>query len=158
MDAKALAGITMMLGNAALTGISGAASTNSSTAVGYAIKGKAYSHATDSGVATPATDAATGLAMTLTDLQARLVVWALDANDAIKLYAGPVVNLNSDGTYKEGAPMLPGVPADVCPYAITLHKASGLSGTFTIGSSNWNVAGMTHTVTSLCTLPDRPPV
>jgi hypothetical protein len=158
MDANALAGVTMMLGNAALTGISAGATTNSSSATPYTIKGKAYTHAADSGVATPTTDAVTGAAITLTDLQARLVVWCLDANDAIKLVASPAVKRLADGTYPEGAPMMPSVPGDLCPYAVILHAASGLSGTFTVGSSNWNTGGMTHTVTSLATLPDRLPV
>jgi len=157
-----LSGITACFVTAGLTGISGAATTHStgSTTIQYAIAGKSYSQAQISGGATPTTGAVSGAAITLTASQARVVVWCLDADDDIAIIEGDVVALDADtDTFKDGfGPEFPPIDLDVyCPIAYVIHlAAAALSGTFTVGSSNWNTTGMTHTVVDIATLPHRP--
>jgi hypothetical protein len=158
MDKLTLAGATAYLGKAGLTGISGAATTQSSDAGVFALRGKAITHAADSGVATGATDYVTGLAATLTTSQARVVVFGLNASDAVKWVAGEVVALDPAGLFLD-APEFPNVPDDICPFAYVIVKGGAtLSGTFTVGSSNWNTTGMTYVVTDVFVLPDRPQI
>ena len=157
MEQTQLAGTTMALGNFTLTGITGAATTHSSAAMPYAIRGKAFTHAADAGVATPTVDAVTGAPITLTANQARLVLWCLDAADANRCIAGPVVPLDSSGNFIGDAPAFPNVPDTLCPVAYTIHRAGSTTvGTWTFGVSNWNATGLTHTVVNIATLPDRP--
>jgi len=156
MDNKVFTGVTAFLGKAALTGISGAATTNSSSAGVFALRGKAITHAADSGVATPTTDAVTAAAITLTANQARIVVFCLTAADAVALVAGEVVSLDSAGAFLD-APEFPQIPDTLCPMAYVIAKGGAtLSGTFTVGSSNWNTTGMTYVVTDVFGMPDRP--
>lgn len=139
-----------------LTGITGAATTHSSAAGAFAIKGRAFEHAVDSGVATPTTgiyNGKTGQPITLTAGKIRAVVFCLNASDAVVLVAGDIVD--NDGFLM---PEIPSIPDSLCPFAVVVAKAgSTLSGTFTVGSSNWSTTGMTYTVRN-CALGmlDRP--
>lgn len=155
MEGIVNSGQTQALGNFTLTGLTGAATTHSSAAMAYAIRGRCFSHTADSGVATPATDAVTGTAITLVAGQGRAVLWCLDAADANRCVAGPVISLDAAGAFTD-APTLPQVPDTLCPVAITLHRAGSTTvGTWTFGVSNWNATGLTHTVFNISTLPDR---
>lgn len=152
-DGKA---ITACFSNVALTGISGAATTHSYSAGVVAIRGKVYTLAANSSVATPTTDAATGAAITVTANKARVVVFCVDGNNGDYLYAGPTVDMDSSGTLLDACEF-PAIPNDRCPIAYFLVKGGAtLSGTFTVGSSNWNTTGMTYTVVNVAQLPDRP--
>lgn len=161
MDAKRIFGLTLMMVKAGLTGISGAATTHStgSTTLQYSIGGKAYSKAQISGGTTPVVDAVDGSAITLTANKGRAVVWCLDSSGNVKLVAGPVQDLDSAGNFMV-TPQFGPVPLNtLCPFAYTIHKGgSTLSGTFTIGSSNWNTTGHTVAVVDIMNLPDRPQV
>ena len=156
MELKVSSGLTAFIGKAGLTGISGAATTHSSSAGVFAIRGKAITHAADSGVATPTTDAVTGAAITVTTSQARAVLFCLDSSDAVKIVAGPVVSMDAAGNYL-AQPTFPDLPDTLCPFGYVIVKGGAtLSGTFTVGSSNWNTTGMTYAVVDLFGLPDRP--
>ena len=157
MDVLTQRGATAALGNFTLTGITGAATTHSSAAMAYSIRGICYSHATDSGVATPTVDFVTNAAITLTANKARVVVFGLDSGDAPRIVAGPIVDLDSAGNFLQ-TPQFPDIPDTLCPCAYVVMKGgSTLSGTFTVGSSNWNTAGMTFSVKNVAPyLPDRP--
>lgn len=142
---------------AALTGLSGTATTYSSSAFGYAINGVCYANGANSGAATPTTDGNTGAAITLTANKARCIVWAVDSGGTEKVYAGPIVDYT-------GAPSgvvcpLPDIPGTVAPFAMHVLKGgSTLSGTWTFGSSNWDATGLTvGTVVNLCQRPTVPP-
>lgn len=155
MESIVGSGQTQTLGNFTLTGIAGAVTTHSSAATAYAIRGRAFTHAVDAGVATPNVDFVTGLPITLTANQGRAVVWCLDAADANRSIAGPIVALDAAGNFTD-APALPAIPDTLCPVAITLHRAGSTTvGTWTYGVSNWNATGLTHTVININTLPDR---
>lgn len=143
---------------AALTGLSGAATTYSTSAVGFAIQGKLFAKALVSGGASPTTDAATGAAMTLTANQAAAFVWALDTTGAVKVYKGPTVAW-TDTTAGSTPVYLPGtIPSTVVPFAYHLVQAGATtSGTWTFGSSNWNATGISAvSVTNASQLPSAP--
>ena len=159
MEMSKLFNLTCMFTKAGLTGISGGATTFStgSATLSYAIAGIMYSNAQVSGGTTPVVGAVSGAAITLADEQARTVVWVLDSSGNEKVIEGEVVDLDGDGNYVN-APPLPNIDLETyCPFAYQVIKASGLTGTFTFGSSNWNTTGMTHTVKDVATLPSRPP-
>jgi hypothetical protein len=156
MDNKTFTGVTAFIGKAGLTGISGAATTHSSSAGVFSLRGKAITHAADSGVATPTTDTNTGAAITLSANQARVVVFGLTAADAVGIVAGEVVSLDAAGSFLD-APEFPSVPDTLCPFGYVIAKGGAtLAATFTVGTSNWNTTGMTYVVTDTFGLPDRP--
>jgi hypothetical protein len=122
-----------------LTGLTGGVTTHSTSLFGFVIDGVCFNKAVATGAATPTVDAATGLQITLRANQARAIVWAVNAAGTTVVLAGPVVE-NSAGS--------------VCPYpavpaghaVIAVHTIAGgptLSGTWTFGVNNWNVAGIT---------------
>lgn len=160
MFSKYLIGGIANFVKAGLTGISGAATTFSTgaTTLQYMLNGKSFSKAQVSGGTTPTTDAVTAAAITLVANQGRAVVWGFDSAGTIKVVAGPVVSLDSSGSFIDGqAPVFGPVPDTICPIAYTLHKAGSTTvGTWTFGSSNWNSTGLTHTVVDVSVLPDRP--
>lgn len=161
MQSKDLIGATFNTVKTGLTGISGAATTysTSATSLQIAIRGKAQTKAQVSGGATPTTDAVTGAAISLVANQGRAVVWMVDAAGAVKVQAGPVVDLDSAAGFIDGkVPAMPWIDlATYCPIAYTLHKAGSTTvGTWGFGTSNWNATGLTHVVVDLLTLPDRP--
>lgn len=142
---------------AALTGLSGAATTYSSSAFGYAIDGVAYANGANSGAATPTTDAATGAAITLTANKARAIVWVVNAAGTERVLAGPIVDW-TDTTASSTPCPLPAIPAGHAPFAAhTIQGGATLSGTWTFGVSNWNATGLTvGTVRNLVQLPSNP--
>lgn len=141
---------------AALTGLSGAATTYSHSAFGYALNGNAGNKTSASGAATPTTDGNTGAAMTLTANQAAAFVWAYDGS-AIKVYKGPTVSW-TDTTASSTVCPLPPVPGNVVPFAAhTVQAGATTVGTWTFGSSNWNATGISAiTVINLAQLRNQP--
>lgn len=125
---------------AALTGLSGAATTYSTSAFAFTASGVWAVKAAVAGGASPTTDAATGLPITLTAGKARAVVWVVDAAGTVKALAGPIVTNDGAGTPCH----LPGIPAGHTAFAAhVLQAGSTLSGTWTFGVSNWNATGLT---------------
>ena len=127
---------------AALTGLSGAATTYSSSLFGFALAGRAYAKAAVAGGATPTTDGAAGTAMTLVANQAAAFVWAVNAAGTVLVFKGPTVSW-TDTTASSTACPLPVIPASVTQFAAhTVQAGSTTSGTWTFGSSNWNATGI----------------
>lgn len=155
MNQVDIRGITACLAYANFTALTGGVTTiTTGNTISYAIAGKMYTKA-NGALTTPTTDANDGAAMTLTANKARALVLGLDKDGNPKLMAGAIVDW--DGSAFQVPPPLPNVPATVCPIAyIVLKGGSTLSGTFTVGSSNWNATGMTATITNVMALPDRP--
>lgn len=141
---------------AALTGLSGGATTYSHSAFGYALNGDAGNKTSASGAATPTTDGNTGAAMTLTANQAATFVWAYDGTN-VKVYKGATVAW-TDTSANSTACALPSLPGNVVPFAAhTVQAGSTTSGTWTFGSSNWNATGISAiTVRNLCQLRNAP--
>jgi len=142
---------------AALTGLSGAATTYSSSLFGYALNGDAYAKAAVAGGASPTTDGNTGAAMTLVANQAASFVWAVNAAGTVSVYKGPTVSW-TDTTANSTACPLPAIPGNVAPFAAhTVQAGSTTAGTWTFGSSNWNATGISAiTVRNLCQLRNQP--
>lgn len=142
---------------AALTGLSGAATTYSSSVFNFALNGDAFTKAVVSGGTTPTTDGNTGAAMTLVANQARAFVWAVESGGTVRVYAGPVVSW-TDTTANSTVCPLPAIPGTVAPFAAhTVQAGSTTSGTWTFGSSNWNATGIASiTVRNLCQLRNQP--
>lgn len=142
---------------AALTGLSGGATTYSSSLFGYALNGDCYTKALVSGGTTPTTDGNTSAAITLTANKARAIVWAVNASGTVSVYAGPIVDW-TDTTASSTACPLPSIPGNVAPFAAhTVQAGSTTSGTWTFGSSNWNATGISAiTVRNLCQLRNQP--
>jgi hypothetical protein len=150
--ATALNGIfAVATAGAALTGLSGAASTYATSAFGFSIDGIAYAKAAVSTTASPTTDGNTGLAITLTANKARAIVWGVNAAGTFSVYAGPIVDY-IDTTAGNVFCLLPSLPSGVIPFAAhTVQGGSSVSGTWTFGSSNWNATGISAiTVKNLC--------
>lgn len=154
---------------AAVTGLSGAATTHSTVAMIYAVNGTPAFKAAAAGTATPTTGfvsppatPGTAEAITLTASQSRCIVWAVNAAGTVTLFAGPRVTWpNSSGT-ATGSPiplLYPDVPSTYAVIAVHhLSAGSNLSGTFTVGSSNWNTTGITVGTVQNCAgyLPNVP--
>jgi hypothetical protein len=150
---------------ATISALTGAATTYTITNVPFVLNGLAYFKATASGAATPTTDGNSGAAITLTANKARAVVWAVNAAGTVSVYAGPIVDY-TDTTASSTACPLPVLPGTVCPVAVmVIMGGSTLSGTWTLGSSNWNATGLTvgkgdgsaagSVAASLGTLPNK---
>jgi hypothetical protein len=142
---------------AALTGLSGAATTYSSSAFGYALNGDAFAKALVSGGATPTTDSNTGVAFKAQAINtACAYVWAVNAAGTVLLYQGPIVSW-TDTTASSTPCPLPAIPGNVTSFAAHTVQNGATGSSFTIGTSNWNQTGITApTVRNLCQLRNTP--
>lgn len=153
--------LTLALGKATLA--AGTTSTLSSTGtLGYAIKGKAYSHAALSNTATPTTDANTGLAFNPVPAnKGSVFVIGYNAANALKCVQGSIVDLDASGAFIQ-APQFPVLPDDFCPIGYELIKAGSTASSapgWVFGTSNQSsVTGITYTFVDVIGLPDRPQV
>jgi hypothetical protein len=125
-------------------------------AIGFCIKGKAYTKATISGGATPTTDAITGAAfLPLAASRACNFVLGLDSGGNIKAAQGTIVTLDPSGNLQADSEF-PFLPDTMCPFAYITCKNGSTGSAWTFGSSNWNATGMTATPVSVMALPARP--
>jgi hypothetical protein len=112
--------------------------------------------------ASPTTDATTGAAfIALTDNQATVLVWGLNAAGAIQLAQGSIVPTETGVTTTAGAfrdvPQFPRLPDDFCPIGYNLVRTAPSASDFTPGTSSWTATGITtSTFQAVATLPDRP--
>ena len=106
MQGNPLFGNTFHCSKAGLTGISGGATTytTSATALMFAIRGKAFTKAQVSGGATPTTGGISGAAITLTAGFGRAVVWAVNAAGTVAVFEGPIVALDGANAFTDQAP------------------------------------------------------
>lgn len=159
--------LTSAFASFALAGLNGAATTHShAVSLPFAING-AFGTA-PTGTTTPTTNSAatrygsvngplaagTALSVTApaTGFRAALVVWTLDASGTKRIRSnGFYTSLGGEALALE----FPDIPATEVAVAYhTVRAASTLSGTWTYGSSNWNVAGITiGTVVNLANMP-----
>jgi len=140
---------------AALTGISGAASTYSTSAFGYAINGVLAAKASVAGGVTPVIDGNTQVAFPAIGInQAAAVVWSINAAGLIAVSKGPTVawtNTNVASTVLQ----LPSTPSGYVAFAYHLIQNGAAGSAFTIGTSLWNATGVTlPTVVNVAQLPN----
>lgn len=142
---------------AALTGLSGAVTTYSTSAFNFALNGDAFTRAAVAGGATPTVDSNTNAAITLTAGHARAIVWGVEAGGTIRVFAGPVTPW-TDTSANSTVCLLPSIPDTVAPFAAhTVQAGATTVGNWTFGTSNWNATGITAiTVRNLCQLRNRP--
>lgn len=142
---------------AGLTGLSGAATTYSISAFGYANLGDHYFKAALAGAGTPTTDGNTGLAFpALAASQAAAYVWAVDAAGTVKCYKGQTVEWKDTSANSTVCP-LPNVPGNVTPFAAHTVQNGSAGSAWTFGSSQWGQAGVSAiTVRNLCQLRNQP--
>lgn len=158
MQSQQLVNGNLMLANAGLTGLSGAASTfTTGKAVDYALGGKAFTRAAFAAAATPVVDSM-GKAITVQPGTGVAVLWCLDAAGNVKLCAGGAEVVDATGAFVFAGPQFAAPSDDFVPFAYSVHKVLPGSAAFTIGVSLWNAAGSIHTATSIITLPGRPQI
>lgn len=163
MQAQQLVGLNLMMAKAGLTGLSGAATTfTTANAVTFLINSIWKSKAAVSGGTTPVVDAVTGLPITLTATTAQgkgmAVAWCMDASGNIATVRGTTENIDAAGNFLFGAPQLPGLPDTLVIFAYSISKSVAGSAVFTMGVSNWNLTGVTHTFADVAGIPNRPQI
>lgn len=127
---------------AALTGLSGAATTFSTSAVQVIMDGEFLAPvAAVAGGATPTTDAATGLALSVAPGRARGFLFCFNSAGAVRVLQSNSVAFN--GVDVEGVEY-PQPPTGFAPFAAVAIGVSPANGSaFNVGVSNWNTAGVT---------------
>ena len=170
MQAQNLKGATGQFSTPVLALHSAATTLDSTNASNYAIKGKAYTKAAMTTVATPTTDAATGAAFLPVKGggsvagaygNGSVFVIGLDASANVKVTQGSIVPLGSDGNFAPGVlPQFPELPDTVCPIGYVICKAGNTASTagWIFGTSNFSgVTGITLSVADVALgMPDRP--
>lgn len=169
MDNQQAAPITMTIGKATLAAGTGSSLSNTGTTV-FAIKGKAYSKAAMSNVATPTTDYATSNAfLPVPANYGSIFMVGFDSGGNLRAIQGTVVPLDSAGDFKQ-APQFGGfAPAgsgsndnDFCPIGYLVIKAGATASSapgWLFGTSNMSsVTGITYTFQDVVGWPDRPQI
>jgi hypothetical protein len=151
-----MGGATFVTTKAGLSGITGAATTFSTTAaIVYAINGKAYSKAAVSGGATPTTDSITGVAFVpLAANQGCAFLFHVNAAGTIGVAQGGVQALDKSGAFVV-PPQFADVPDTVAPFGYVIVKDGSTGGAWTFGTSNWNATGITVSVQDILSTPGR---
>lgn len=152
--------LTLALGKATLAAGTGSSLSSTGT-LGFAIKGKAYSHAALSNTATPTTDATTGAAFVpiVTNYGAVIVI-GYNAAGTLIACQGPLSALDSSGAFIT-APLFPAVPDTMCPIGYQIIKAGSTASAsgWVFGTSNQaSVTGITYTLVDVVTLPATPQI
>jgi hypothetical protein len=142
---------------AALTGLSGAASTYSSSAFGYALNGDHFAKAAVSAVASPTTDGLTGVAFPAQAINtAAAYVWAVNAAGTVQVFKGPTVTWTDTSASSTACP-LPAIPGTVTPFAAHTVQNGATGSAWTFGTSLWNATGISAiTVRNLAQLRNTP--
>lgn len=159
-----LRNITMNRDSAALTGLSGGATTVGTTSTpSYYLNGKIIASTNQSSGATPTLDITTGAAFVpLSGTTAALGTgcvfvfgWDSSASTVFSVAQGPVVK-TQDVVNKSAVYAFPGIPDTFCPVAFVTIDYVG-SSTWTFGTSNWNATTATiGTVINCALLPNQP--
>lgn len=115
-----------------------------------------------SNIATPTTDAKTGLAFNaLAVNQTCTLVLGINAAGTIKMCQGPIIACSVGVTTTVGAlindPQFPGLPDDFCPLAYTIVRTAPSASAWTPGTSSWTATGVSaSTFQNVAMLPSRP--
>lgn len=147
------------MASVALTGLSGAATTLSTTGTpAYVLDGKFLASTNQSSGASPTTDIATGAAFkALANGKQCIFVfgWDSSAPTVFSVAQGPIVN-TADVVAKAAALDFPSIPDTFVPVAyVSIANASATAWTF--GTGLWNAASLTiGTVENVMQLPEQP--
>lgn len=166
MDELSRIPVTMCMTKAALaTGTTSTLTTTGTTT--FVIRGKFYTKAAITNLATPTTDWATGRAfVAILPNQGSVFMIGYDSGGNLRAIQGSVVPLDSGGAFTI-APIFGGLgPAgagttanDFCPIGYILVKAGAttVASGWLFGTGAWNATGIvTPTVVDVNSEPDRP--
>lgn len=169
MDNQSAVPITMCLSKVTLAAGTTSTLSNTGTTI-FAIKGKAYSKAAMSNVATPTTDWATGLAfLAILPNFGSVFMVGFDSGGNLRVIQGTLAPLDSAGAFIT-APQFGGfAPAgsgsndnDFCPIGYIVVKAGATASAagwyFGTGNLATPAAGITITYTDVIGWPDRPQI
>lgn len=130
------------------------------SAVVFSNKGKMYSVAAATNVATPTLDADTSATfLPLNVNQGCTFLFGYNAAGVLNVTQSGLQALDAAGKFII-APQIPAVPKGVTPFGYLVASAgSTLASAWTFGTSNLSgVTGMTYAFQDIMTLPDRPQV
>jgi hypothetical protein len=129
--------------SAALTGLSGAANTFTTTnAINYSVKGAVFNKAAVAGGATPTTDVTTGKTFNAQAINtAAVYVWTVDASGNIGVAQG-AIKPYTDTSANSTALDWPALADTVTPFAYVVIKNEATGATFNFGTTDWNAAGL----------------
>lgn len=159
MDTFDNRGLNANMASAVLTGLSGAATTISTTGTpAYILGGKFLAATNQSGGATPTTDIATGAVFkSLANGKQCIFVfgWDSSAPTVASVAQGPIVN-TADVVNKAAALDFPSIPSTFVPFAyVSIANANATAWLF--GTNNWNATSLTiGTVENVFQLPEQP--
>lgn len=162
MEATTLNGATFCTTNSLLTATGAETVHDTTVALLYCIRGKAYTKSgTNADQATPTLDYNTGLAFktitgTALDGECSVFVWGYTSAGVVKVVQGEIVKTDVVGNVPV-APEFPAIPDDICPFAYSVVKLYGSAATFVFGTGNWSTASSLAHV-NVMTLPNRPQV
>lgn len=127
---------------AALTGLTGSATTYSTSAVHLLLDGAWQPLvAAKTTQATPTTDFATGLPLTVPVGKAEAFVWAFDAAGNTRILQGKPADYI--GTVEAAGVEIPAVPSGLAAFAVHTIAVPPTNGAaFRVGVDNWNTAGV----------------
>jgi hypothetical protein len=141
-------GLTSVLGNPTVSAQTAGATTYTCLAFPYSHKGIARTAAAvTTGALDVTTDAKTGAAITFTApasgfYTAAVLLWLVNGtSDSKTVVLGPKKTYATTETVELEIPAVP--PGYVAFCVNTLRAGSTVSGTWTLGSQNWNATGMT---------------
>ena len=157
-----LSGATFATSSSLLTATGSETVHDTTVALTYCIRGKAYSKSgTNVDQTTPTTDANTSAVFktitgTALDGEASVFVWCYDKDGTVAVVQGEITKTDAAG-YVTNAPEFPVIPDTLCPFAYQIIKMYGSAATFVFGTSNWNAA-TSSAIVDILTLPSRPQV
>lgn len=124
----------------------------------YCIKGKAYSTAAKTNVATPVVDIADGLAFSAVPVSnGSVFTLCFDSGGTLRVTQGTIEALDASNAFIN-LPQFGAVPDTVCPFAYLLVKVGSTGVAWTFGTSNLSgpPTGVVFTFVDVFTMPDRP--
>lgn len=144
----------------AITGAGTTTTITTGAATTFCVKGKAFSRAAATNLATPTVDATTGLAFVPIPIgygSVFVLAWDQTATPVLKVAQGQVVQLDSNYAWN----LLPQWPETLdiyCPFAVVSVLVGSTGAAWTFGTSNLAgpPTGVTITFTDLLMQPPRP--
>lgn len=157
-----LNGATFCTTNSLLTTVDAETVHDTTAALLYCIRGKAYTKSgTNADQDTPTLDYNTGLVFrtitgTALDGEASVFVWGYTSGGVVKVVQGEIVKTDVAGNVLT-APEFPSIPDDICPFAYSVVKMYGSAATCVFGTTNWSAITSIVNV-NIMSLPNRPQV
>jgi len=166
-DKYSTPGVDQVVTNPLLTGLSGAATTFSTSAFVASFRSILKSVGAVAGGASATTDIVTGKAFNAligggsvanAPGQGCVFLWLIKNDGSTMAVAqSNLVALDAQDNFTWQPPNFPAVPDSFIPFAYSVIKAKNAASAagWLFGTNNWNVSGIGISVANLATLPDR---